>query len=131
MRLILCICLLIGSTTAFRPLLTPGLTRSIGVKLQKRSIPKFNEEKSLNALPPMKQIFDGATNVFPLWVLSSSVLGWLKPCAFQWFAPYVTPALALTMLSMGMTLTWADMKRVVKTPQWVLVGFLAQFRLLF
>jgi len=40
----------------------------------------------------------------------------------------VTPALAATMLSMGITLTVKDFERVAKTPKFVLAGFLAQFR---
>jgi len=71
-----------------------------------------------------------ATNLFPVWVCLASVLGWFKPCLFEWFMPLVTPALAATMLSMGMTLTLDDFKRVAATPKWVGVGFLSQFTIM-
>jgi len=74
-----------------------------------------------------KKTLDCATNMFPFWVLGASVLGWVQPTMFLWMGPFVTPALALTMLSMGMTLTIGDFKRVATMPQWVLLGFLVQF----
>ena len=75
----------------------------------------------------IKKTLDTATNLFPLWVLGSSILGWFKPALFDWFSPFVTPSLALTMFSMGMTLKLSDFARVAQTPKWVLVGFLTQF----
>jgi len=88
---------------------------------------------TLSALPSkqvVKDKLEAATNAFPLWVLASSIGGWLKPSLFQWFSPYVTQALAATMLFMGMTLTVNDFKRVAMMPQWVLFGFIAQFSIM-
>ena len=75
----------------------------------------------------LKNIITTATNIFPLWVILSCVIGNVKPAALQWFTPYITPALALTMLSMGMTLTINDFYRVLKQPQLIAVGFVAQY----
>ena len=70
---------------------------------------------------------ESATNLFPLWVLSASVLGNLLPSLFLWFSPFITPALAITMMTMGMTLTFDDFKRVAANPEFVLIGFVAQY----
>jgi bile acid:Na+ symporter, BASS family len=75
----------------------------------------------------MQSILDRGTNLFPLFVLSFSLLGAKSPLLLNWFSPFVTPALSLTMLSMGMTLTIADFTRVLKEPKYVLLGFLAQY----
>lgn len=75
----------------------------------------------------LKNIISTATNIFPLWVILSCVIGNVNPTALQWFTPYITPALALTMLSMGMTLTINDFYRVLKQPQLIAVGFVAQY----
>ena len=71
-----------------------------------------------------------ATNLFPLWVVGASVLGWYQPTLFSWFRPFITNALAVTMLGMGMTLTVEDFKRVGKSPKSVGIGFLAQFSIM-
>jgi bile acid:Na+ symporter, BASS family len=73
---------------------------------------------------------DAATNVFPIWTILASVIGIIRPETFLWFAPHITPALALTMLAMGMTLTVGDFKSVMKTPSTILLGFIAQFSIM-
>ncbi len=70
------------------------------------------------------------TNLFPIWVIMFSVLGFHRPEWFFWFKKYITPALAFTMLGMGMSLTVADFVRVFKTPQYVAIGFLAQYTIM-
>jgi BASS family bile acid:Na+ symporter len=77
-----------------------------------------------------KSILDIVTNMFPLWVLSFSVLGFRQPQLFNWFQPYITPALTLTMIGMGMTLSVSDFKKVLQSWQFVLVGFLAQYSIM-
>jgi len=50
------------------------------------------------------------TSLYPLWIVSSSLLGLLKPEALTWFAgPRVVCALSLVMLGMGFMLTLAVM----------------------
>lgn len=47
------------------------------------------------------------TNLFPVWVVAAAALGATRPAAFAFFQPsYVTSALAVTMLGMGLTLTF-------------------------
>ena len=73
---------------------------------------------------------DKITSVFPLWTISASLAGYKFPYLFSWFKPFITPALAATMLSMGMTLTVDDFKRVGRSPTDILVGFMAQFSIM-
>ena len=50
------------------------------------------------------------TSLYPVWIVSSSLLGLLKPEARTWFAgPRVVRALSLVMLGMGFMLTIAVM----------------------
>lgn len=87
----------------------------------------------INAIKPKQSItsvMSQATNLFPVWVLLASISGKLKPEVFQWFTPFITPALATTMMSMGMSLSPSDFSGVLKCPQYVLVGFLAQYMIM-
>ena len=76
------------------------------------------------------KLLSTVTNLFPLWVISFSILGYQRPHWFLWFKKYITPALAATMLGMGMSLTVEDFVRVFKTPQYVAIGFLAQYSIM-
>jgi hypothetical protein len=47
------------------------------------------------------------TNLFPVFVLGAAVWALRQPSAFSWFdTNAITPALAVTMLGMGLTLTF-------------------------
>ena len=91
------------------------------------SISNSHNVKNASGQQQLKKVINMATNIFPLWVLLSCVVGNVKPSLLSWFSPYITPALALTMLSMGMTLTIDDFSRVLKQPQLIAVGFIAQY----
>ena len=80
--------------------------------------------------PKLMKYLESATNLFPLWVLSFSLIGLKFPSLLIWFVPFITPALALTMTSMGMTLTAQDFQRVLQTPQYTFLGFLAQYTIM-
>ena len=82
------------------------------------------------ATPSFDKVLSTITNLFPLWVISFSILGFQRPHWFLWFKKYITPALAATMLGMGMSLTVEDFVRVFKTPQYVAIGFLAQYSIM-
>eukprot|EP01039_Chlorochromonas_danica_P005607 gene5607-6174_t len=81
-------------------------------------------------LSQVQVVLDLATSVFPFWVLAFSLLGASRPQTLQWFTPYITPALAATMIGMGMTLTLSDFRNVFKSWRYVLVGFLAQYSIM-
>jgi BASS family bile acid:Na+ symporter len=52
-------------------------------------------------------VVQAAVNMFPVFVLGAAVLGAFQPTSFDWFLPsYTAPALGVTMLGMGLTLTF-------------------------
>jgi BASS family bile acid:Na+ symporter len=74
---------------------------------------------------------EAATNLFPLLVLGAAALGAARPAAFAFFPPAaIAPALGLTMLGMGLSLTVADLRRVAASPGRVFAGFCLQFSIM-
>ena len=73
-------------------------------------------------------VANAATTAFPVFVLGAALLGLIQPTSFDWFLPsYVAPALGITMLGMGLTLTFADFARVLATPRRIFAGFALQY----
>lgn len=67
-------------------------------------------------------------NLYPLWIVLSSVLGILHPPAFLWFSGrWIENAIALVMLGMGFTLTPDDFRRLLKVPTSFGLGFACQY----
>jgi bile acid:Na+ symporter, BASS family len=62
------------------------------------------------------------TRLFPLWAVLLSVIAYLSPASFSGIAPHVTILLALVMLTMGVTLSFEDFKRVFTRPAPVIAG---------
>jgi len=70
------------------------------------------------------QFSDAFSTLFPLWTVLSAGVALKAPATLSWFTTsYFTGALALLMLSMGITLTVDDFKRVLSRPTPVGVGF--------
>ena len=68
---------------------------------------------------------DALTTLFPVWTVLFAGLALLRPQSFDWFTTkYFTGTLGALMLSMGITLTPDDFKRVATQPGAVIVGFL-------
>lgn len=68
------------------------------------------------------------TLLFPVWVLTGSILSFFYPQWFTWFTgPWITYGLGVTMLGMGITLLPQDFKDVFKTPIPVLAGVILQY----
>lgn len=68
------------------------------------------------------------SNLFPLWVVAASAAGLLHPPSVTWFsAEYTTGALAVTMLAMGTSLTFQDLKAVLQRPGLVVLGAALQY----
>lgn len=99
-------------------------------KLPVRTLPQLQMTTQKSFENQLAQTLQSGTNAFPFFVLSFSVMGSRYPHLLRWFSPFVTPALSLTMLSMGMTLTVEDFKRVALEPKYVLLGFLAQYTIM-
>ena len=82
------------------------------------------------------RILAACTNLFWLWTIIGVVWAWFQPEAFTWFltgnvpgtsVKLLTAGLGVIMLGMGITLSLADFKAVLKTPKQVFVGVAAQF----
>jgi BASS family bile acid:Na+ symporter len=67
-------------------------------------------------------------NLYPVWIILSSVIGILHPPAFLWFSGrWVEAAIAVVMLGMGFTLTVDDFKGLLKLPRAFALGFIFQY----
>jgi BASS family bile acid:Na+ symporter len=67
-------------------------------------------------------MLDRLTRLFPLWAVLLSAIAYLSPSSFSAIAPHVTVLLALVMLTMGVTLSFDDFKRVFTRPAPVIAG---------
>jgi bile acid:Na+ symporter, BASS family len=66
--------------------------------------------------------------LFPVWVLSASLLSLYYPPLFTWFSgSFITIGLGIIMLGMGITLEWTDFKRIGTIPGKVLLGVALQY----
>lgn len=76
----------------------------------------------------MNRIANLLTNLFPLWILLAGALALWMPPSFLWFKPaYISWALGVIMLGMGVTLSVEDFRRVLLMPRAILTGFFAQY----
>ena len=79
----------------------------------------------------MKNLLNQFINLYPLWIISSSLLAFLYPPAFLWFSgQFMVIALALVMLGMGLTLKVEDFKKILEVPWAVALGAAAQFTMM-
>jgi len=65
--------------------------------------------------------------LFPLWALLLSVAAFLQPALFVDLKSQIVPLLTIIMLAMGLTLSPADFKKVLKNTKAIGVGVLLQF----
>lgn len=64
------------------------------------------------------------TNLFPIWTLLCALSALKKPALYTWLTtPYFTLSLGLLMLSMGITLSVEDFRRVLRRFGAVALGF--------
>tara|TARA_B110000879_G_scaffold69485_1_gene97132 strand:+ start:536 stop:1492 length:957 start_codon:yes stop_codon:yes gene_type:complete len=68
--------------------------------------------------------------LFPLWALLISLLAFFLNAPFAALSTVIVPLLATVMFMMGLTLTKADIERIVKDPKPILVGVILQFVLM-
>ena len=74
-------------------------------------------------------------NFFWLWTFLGTGWAWIVAERFTWFLgeipgtdlKWVPLGLGIIMLGMGMTLTFADFREVLRMPKWVVLGVVAQF----
>ncbi|EPS66417.1 hypothetical protein M569_08357, partial [Genlisea aurea] len=68
------------------------------------------------------------STAFPAWVALGCLLGLLKPESFNWVQPkWTVMGITLTMLGMGMTLTFDDLRTALAMPKELFTGFILQY----
>lgn len=66
--------------------------------------------------------------LFPLWVALGCLIGLLKPTSYNWVKPqWTVMGITLTMLGMGMTLTFDDLRGALAMPKELFCGFVLQY----
>jgi BASS family bile acid:Na+ symporter len=65
--------------------------------------------------------------LFPLWAMLISTLAFLAPDMFSSWQSMIVPLLAAVMFLMGINLTAADFKRILRVPRPILIGVFLQF----
>jgi BASS family bile acid:Na+ symporter len=67
------------------------------------------------------------TRFFPLWAVLVSTAAYYSPSSVTGIAPHVTTLLTIIMLSMGVTLSVADFRRVFTRPAPVIAGIVLHY----
>ncbi|BAN27479.1 ketopantoate/pantoate/pantothenate transporter PanS [Caballeronia insecticola] len=67
------------------------------------------------------------TRLFPLWAVLASIAAYSFPSSVTGIAPHVTTLLTIIMLSMGVTLSIDDFKRVFTRPAPVIAGIVLHY----
>ncbi|MDR5740801.1 MULTISPECIES: bile acid:sodium symporter family protein [unclassified Caballeronia] len=67
------------------------------------------------------------TRLFPLWAVVVSIAAYLSPSSVTGIAPHVTTLLTIIMLSMGVTLSIDDFRRVFTRPAPVIAGIVLHY----
>lgn len=76
----------------------------------------------------MKSVIKIFVNLYPVWIVTSSLLAYVYPPAFAWFSgTWMVGALALVMLGMGLTLHVSDFKAIVTMPGAVFMAAVLQY----
>lgn len=80
----------------------------------------------------MKKIFDWFINLYAVWIVLSFAIGFYFPETFLWFThgSWMTAAMALVMLGMGLTLNVSDFKKIVQIPRTVVLGAVSQYTIM-
>lgn len=79
----------------------------------------------------MRLLIQSLTRHYPYWLLAFGVLAYFYPPSMLWFkGNWITGALALVMLGMGLTLTPDDFRRVLKMPKATALGFAFQYTIM-
>lgn len=79
----------------------------------------------------MTRLLNLFTNLFPVWILLSGLIALWSPPSFLWFkTSYISWALAVIMLGMGVTLSVDDFRQVLTMPRAVTVGVFAQYMIM-
>ncbi|KAL2496559.1 putative sodium/metabolite cotransporter BASS1 [Forsythia ovata] len=76
----------------------------------------------------IEAVGEAVSTAFPLWVALGCLLGLVKPSSFNWVKPqWTVMGITLTMLGMGMTLTFDDLRGALAMPKELFSGFMLQY----
>jgi bile acid:Na+ symporter, BASS family len=79
----------------------------------------------------IKKLINLFISLYPVWIILSSIIGFIYPPAFVWFSGnWMVGALALVMLGMGITLNVEDFKAILLMKKAVLIGAVLQFTIM-
>ncbi|ELZ82721.1 sodium-dependent transporter [Haloferax elongans ATCC BAA-1513] len=78
-------------------------------------------------LSALRWLSDLANTYFVGLVLVASATALIRPGAYTWIAPYISPLLGVIMLGMGLTLQPGDFRRLAERPRDVAIGAVAQW----
>ncbi|CDP06062.1 unnamed protein product [Coffea canephora] len=79
----------------------------------------------------IEAVGDAISTAFPLWVAIGCLLGLLKPSSYNWVQPkWTIMGITLTMLGMGMTLTFDDLRGALAMPKELFSGFVLQYSIM-
>ena len=80
----------------------------------------------------MKKAITWFINLYAVWIVLSFVVGYFRPEIFMWCTKggFTTYALALVMLSMGLTLKISDFKGIFSQPKTVVLAAISQYTIM-
>ena len=79
----------------------------------------------------MKSFLTWFTNLYPIWLVGTATLAFLRPETLLWFSGnWIIWALGISMLGMGMTLSIDDFRGLAKMPGSITLGFISQYTLM-
>lgn len=73
------------------------------------------------------KVFDWFTRLLPLWVVLCGITAYFWPFVFVPFQSYMELAFAMTMLGIGLVMNYHEFIPLLRKPQMVVLGVLAQF----
>lgn len=75
---------------------------------------------------------EAVSTAFPVWVALGCLLGLLRPSSFNWVQrKWTGMGITLTMLGMGMTLSFDDLRGALAMPKELLAGLVLQYSVIF
>lgn len=86
------------------------------------------ESNQMDVWSYLNAIASAASSFFPVFVISFAALGVAKPETMTWMPnSLLTIAIGLSMLGMGLTLTFKDFQRVLSRPKQIMTGVVLQY----
>jgi BASS family bile acid:Na+ symporter len=78
----------------------------------------------------IKALFELFTRLLPLWVIVCGISAYFRPALFAPLKPYMEISFALTMLGIGLVINYDEFYPLLRKPQMVFLGVLAQFTIM-